>query len=410
MRLLSLGLLLALSGTVAAQVHGVNTHVTQDKYTADQAQSMMAHVHLMSFRDAYYWSNAELTKGVLQPNAVLRELERQISLSQAAGNDSPLIVLCCGNGQYHATGFPLSGEARAGFLRYVHWVATRLKGKVTEWELWNEWNIGHHTHTNVRHGDPVEYVSLLREVHATLKAIDPGNVVVAGAIAGWDMAWAEAFLAAGGANYADAISIHPYAWPNLPEIHTDFVWRFRDLVNQYRDGMPIYISEIGWPDYRGAHGISQWRQSVYLSRHLLLLRQNTQVKRVYWYALANDGTDRTSPDHNFGLRRADLTSKLANCTMHATQHILAGTLTAARRFYRDTVGWFTHLTFNAPDGSYVHALWGETAGTSLSVSVPTGGTYQKRMCVQRPMSFSGGRVFVGSLAVIRTSSASIEVK
>jgi polysaccharide biosynthesis protein PslG len=392
---------------VRAQTHGVAAQITHYQYTADQAIFAMQEVGLQSLRDTYYWSNLEQTKGVFKPTPPLLALEKAIVSGKGVGQKSPLIILCCANRLYGG-GFPLSTEARGAFIRYAKWVATRLKGKVYDYQVWNEWNIGAHATYPVK-GDPGEYTRLLREVHSALKSVDPSIRVVGGAIAGWDSGWTEAMLQQGAAQYMDAISIHPYAYPNVPEIHIDYLYKFRALVDKYRSGLPIYLGEIGWPSYEGAQGVSEWRSGVYLARLLLLLPQISSIRGTWWYNLVNNGTDPTRREHNFGLRRADLTAKHANCTMKQTLAILRGSKFAgAGKYWKDGVGWFHRVTYTASDGSYIHGIWGEKAGSRLSIGVSNGGT-KEVMCESGRQTIGGTTaMWVGvQPTIIRTTARSI---
>jgi hypothetical protein len=386
-------LLLLLSQAHAA---GVNTHVAQGKYTAEQAQTALSNVGAESFRDVYYWSNLELTKGVLQPNAPLRELEKQI------GQSRPLITLCCTNGKvYGSVSFAAGSEHRTAFINYVRWVATRFKGKVYDYELWNEWNIGASMYNGTRYGDPLLYADLLREVHATLKAVDPEIRVVAGSIAGWDDAWAEALLKTDAP--MEAISIHPYAFPNIPEIHIDYLLRFQALVNKYRPGLPILLSEIGWPTFTGTQGVSDWKAGLYLSRFLLLLPQVSQVKGVWWYSLVNHGVSTTDREANFGLLRSDFTPKHSHCTMLQTHKILKTATFLNSTRYANGV---QHVTYKACDGSYIHAVWAEKTGVTMMV---TGGGVAQMIC-DGGKFLLGSKIYVGLTPTVIRGDANITLQ
>jgi hypothetical protein len=368
-----------MTSILLALLLGVNSHVAQGKYSAEQAQTAISNVGAESFRDVYYWSNLEPTKGALQPNAPLRELEKQIAQS-----DRPLIVLCCTNGKvYGSVSFAPGSEHRAAFINYVRWVATRFKGKVLDWEVWNEWNIGFALYNGARYGDPALYVDLLREVHATLKAVDPNNRVIGGSMATMDVAWTEAILKLGAGQYMDAISIHPYVYPRIPETAIGDLEKLRDLVNLYQPGLSIYVTEVGWPSYTGTQGVSDWKAGLYLSRLMFLLPQISQVKGVWWYSMVNRGTSSTEREDNFGLVRSDFTPKHSHCTMLQTQKILqAATFLSSDRYANGV----RKVSYRACDGSYIHAVWAERTTVTMTV---TGGGVAQMIC-------DGGKYFLGS--------------
>ncbi|MGL4502111.1 MAG: GH39 family glycosyl hydrolase, partial [Planktothrix sp.] len=100
---------------------------------------------------------------------------------------------------------------------YVRTVATRYKGRIHYYELWNEPNGYKRFYT----GTVAEMVELSREAYQILKEVDPTITVVSPSATGdWGSSpgveWLEEFLSQGGGDYADVIGYHFYVMPGPP--------------------------------------------------------------------------------------------------------------------------------------------------------------------------------------------------
>lgn len=87
---------------------------------------------------------------------------------------------------------------------HIRNLATRYKGKVRYWEIFNEPNAG-------KHGmPPKNYVELLKQAHAIFKEVDPDAKIVGPCGTSNYHDWTEKVLAAGGGQYFDIMSFHNY--------------------------------------------------------------------------------------------------------------------------------------------------------------------------------------------------------
>lgn len=102
----------------------------------------------------------------------------------------------------------------ADWRNYVRTVATRYRGRIRYWEIWNEVNYG-----GFYTGSVDAMVELTRAAYEELKAIDPANVVLSPNISAYGFQWLDEFLAKGGGAYVDVISWHLYTTyrPELDE-------------------------------------------------------------------------------------------------------------------------------------------------------------------------------------------------
>ena len=200
--------------------------------------------------------------------------------------------------------------------------ATRLRGRVDAWEVWNEPNV-----PDGWAGSPEAYARLLKTAYPAFKRADPQTLVVLGGTSGNDDKFIGRLYAAGARASFDVVATHPYqgvanAPPERPDdgerwwvTHVDAV---RALMVANGDAAkPIWFTESGWSAHENAPGTPPWRlgvteaeQADYAARLVRLLRATyPYVTQVFWY------DDRTRPAETdlhlrgFGLLRADLSPR-----------------------------------------------------------------------------------------------------
>src|SRR3546814_10110105 len=83
------------------------------------------------------WSAVEKTPGVYK---ISQNVDVIVDEARARGIE-PMIVLDYGNKLYDDGGKPLSPTARAAFANYARAVAAHFRGRVTYFEIWNEWDV-----------------------------------------------------------------------------------------------------------------------------------------------------------------------------------------------------------------------------------------------------------------------------
>jgi hypothetical protein len=289
---------------------GVGTHVAQNKATAAEVFRLAALLGVNSLRDEIYWDDIERVRGVLNLPLRLRELDLLYKESAQRGI-SPLIILNYGNRHYQGGGFPTEASSIEAFSAYVSWVVTRYRDSVNVFEIWNEWNNGIGLPKEIRSpGSPESYIQLLKSASAAVKHANPTAKVIGGAVAGFDEAWIVGFLKAGGMKYVDGFSVHPYVFfdrkGSTPCHAIRNLDRLNDLVLQYVGrSIPIYVTEIGWPTHVGRSGVSDTKQTEYVSEFVSLARNRSWVKGVWWYELKDSGSNPLEPEHRFGIFNED---------------------------------------------------------------------------------------------------------
>ncbi|MEP7246163.1 MAG: hypothetical protein ABI885_21125 [Gammaproteobacteria bacterium] len=298
---------------------GVGIHVGQNKNSLPATQAALTQGGFTSFRDEVFWHRLEKKRGVLEFPDSLKDLDQLVTQSVAAGH-RPLLILDYGNPLYDGGGQLSSQEGIAAYVRYVRFVVKHFRGRVDQFEVWNEWNIGGGgtpEQHKARYGDPAGYAAVLRAAYAAVKAENPSATVIGGAFAGFDYRWIDAFARAGGFNSLDGFSIHPYVFSGgrtgTPEAAMKRLDELKARLEQLAPGrvVPVYVTEAGWPSHQGSNGVSEETVATYLQRFMLLAKARPWIAGVWWYDLFDDGSDAQDKEHRFGLISQDGTPKPA---------------------------------------------------------------------------------------------------
>lgn len=218
------------------------------------------------------------------------------------------------------TGNPpgLSGPPRdmEDWRTFVRTVATRYKGRIHVYEIWNEPN---------RHqswvGDVDTLIVMTREARRILKEVDPNNIVVAPAPEEEKgLPWLEEFLRKGGAQYVDVIGYHFYVGAKPPEEMVPLIQKVRSAMTQYHTSeRPLWNTEAGW---LGPTALPADLAAAYVAR-AYVLNWAAGVSRFYWYAweshqgslielTARDNTSLTPAGKAFGTIQQWMTGSVLN--------------------------------------------------------------------------------------------------
>ncbi|MFZ4827567.1 MAG: beta-galactosidase [Phototrophicaceae bacterium] len=175
-------------------------------------------------------------------------------------------------------GPPANYQDYTNFLRAV---LEKYPNQIHAVEVWNEQNIDREW-TSLRGIVPSDYVNLLRQSYDTIKSIDPGIIVISGALSptgfdnrinAWDdFAYMDAMIAAGLLSTVDCVGAHhngynvspDYTWdavPNDPSAtfrgpfdNPHHSWSFRSTLQGYAiriqqagGTQKLCVTEFGWP-------------------------------------------------------------------------------------------------------------------------------------------------------------------
>jgi hypothetical protein len=176
----------------------------------------------------------------------------------------------------------------ADFNDYVEFVVALLErypGQIHAVEIWNEHNLDREW-TSTGGLSAANYIEMLRLSYQAIKNVDPGIIVVSGALSptglsdgvrAWDdFVYMDQMIAAGLLNYTDCVGVHhnginvspDYRWdavPNDPNAqfrgpfdNPHHSWSFRSTLEQYANKIalaggdqPLCITEFGWASAEG---------------------------------------------------------------------------------------------------------------------------------------------------------------
>jgi hypothetical protein len=203
----------------------------------------------------------------------------------------------------------------ADFANFLTALATRYKGQVAAYEIWNEPNLDYEW--GYLPPDPVAYTNMLKTAYTAIKKVDPNALVISGGLATTgrgsptaygDLAFLQGMYEAGARGYFDALGSHPYAYGHAPDDSHPEGLSFDRVEEQHRvmvangDGQtPIWITEAGWvlqTDWDlGEHqdiGVTEEQQAQYLARAYAKVQQewpfvealflfNLDFSTVPWY-------------------------------------------------------------------------------------------------------------------------------
>lgn len=186
-----------------------------------------------------------------------------------------------------SSGFPKTNAQIEMFMGYVRYVVEYFGDKVKYYELFNETN--YMTYSAV---DGAGYTKLLKRVYTAIKEISPNSKVIGGVMAsigpgqGVDLAYGEAIIDAGAADYMDYMSFHPYIQPYSPESvnWAGQIQQMQDMI-QRKTGkeIPFIFTEIGWSAYYGNTGVTEEQKMNYFVRSYAWADSLGYVDRIVIY-------------------------------------------------------------------------------------------------------------------------------
>ena len=266
---------------------------------------------------------------------------------------------------------------------YVRTIATRYRGRVHYYEVWNEAN-----DKQYYSGTPAELVTLVAEAGKVLKEVDPSNKVVSPSFVFRPGLLAlEEFLKAGGGRHSDVIGFHFYVAPNPPEDMIDLVHQVRALMAKYSiSDKQLWNTESGWAIENrlsqvqiGHSGmgrvLSLSEAEAYVARANILMWA-LEVSRFYYYSWDNkimglteeDGKTLKSPANAY----AQVENWLLGAVMRSCESNSDGIWVSELSRPRNYHGWIvwnrTQATKFTPTASWKVKQVRDLAGKTIPLS------------------------------------------
>jgi GH35 family endo-1,4-beta-xylanase len=176
---------------------------------------------------------------------------------------------------------------------FVYAVASRYKGQIRGYIIWNEPNLAHEW--GGEEPDAEAYVEMLKVAYARIKEADPNALVVSAglaptndqtALAMDDRLYLERMYEAGASEYFDVLGAHAYGFGHPPDDPHDShqglniarVQDLREIMAAHGDGhKPLWVTELGWttspPEHEEWQRVSTEEQAEYLVETFRIARQ-----------------------------------------------------------------------------------------------------------------------------------------
>jgi hypothetical protein len=234
---------------------------------------------------------------------------------------------------------------------FVKTIATRYKGRIHYWEIWNEPNRG-----KSWTGSVDTLVEMTNEAVKILKETDPRCIVVSPAPTGTNgLQFFKDFLQTGGARNVDVVGYHFYVGrDDGPEAMVALIQQVRSAARKYgADSKPLWNTETGWI---APSSLSPEVSAAYVSR-AFILNWAAGVTRFYWYAWEIQGTQIRLTE------RDNLTLTEAGRALATTETWMEGA-TMTRCLAAEDETWVCDLNSH---GRTEHIVWNAKRNTQFAI-------------------------------------------
>jgi hypothetical protein len=318
-----LAALLGFATKAQAAQPGLVTDLTWGISSGDQDRTVAAlrDSHARWARLSIQWKAWEPTQGTLASWEVART-DRAIALTRQSNVHILLDVL---NAPAWASPTDTDGLGNiprdpADFARFMSLVASRYRGQVDAYEIWNEPDV-----SRFWNGGPnaARYTALLKAGYAAVKQQDPHALVVSGGLS-WDYdKYLNAMYRAGAKGSFDVLALHPYSTGSLSSWSSSIRLAHRTQVAN-GDPRPIWLTEFGFntsADPQGwQRGVTEAQQAQLVGDSYRLLEGEPYVQVAFYYSLRNNWWSHDDPrsmEACFGLLRTDFSPKPAFAAFRA---------------------------------------------------------------------------------------------
>jgi hypothetical protein len=178
-------------------------------------------------------------------------------------------------------GFAAEPKDIEDWRNFVTTIATRYRGRIHVYEIWNEPNLKQFWSSNVD-----QMIALVQVASQIIRDIDPQATIVSpAATSGYGVKWLAEYLRKGGGQYVDVIGYHFYVGDQSPEAMVPVIQQVRQTMADYGvSGKPLWNTESGW--FKPNPFPSDQLGAAYLAR-AYILNWAAGVQRFYWYSWDN---------------------------------------------------------------------------------------------------------------------------
>jgi polysaccharide biosynthesis protein PslG len=201
------------------------------------------------------------------------------------------------------------------FARFVSAAAQRYGPLgVTTWEIWNEPNVATFWYPRP---NAEAYTALLVRASAAIRAVERGATIITGGLApssdtaSGSQIDVRTFLtrvyAAGGGRAFDAVALHPYSFPRLPNYPADYNTflatpaLYQVMIDHGDAAKRIWGTEIGAPTEGGGGSVSEAVQAQIIRLAFQEWNAWKFTGPLIWFSYEDAGSDPYNRDDHFGL-------------------------------------------------------------------------------------------------------------
>ncbi|MCF8240334.1 MAG: hypothetical protein K9J16_03035 [Melioribacteraceae bacterium] len=224
------------------------------------------------------------------------------------------------------------------FGEFMFDLVTRYKDYIKTWEIWNEPDISIYWRTQ----DVAQFAEFHKIGAKAVRKADPEAKIVLGGIA-YRPEWIESlFKDHGVSEYTDIVNCHNYfeTWHHNPvEEIADYINDVYNVVNEYGNGQPIWMAEVGYSTFKQGSMVSTSYtayynyehtpeyQAVDLAKRVALVRSTGKIDAMAWYEIKDlPPSDEVIGDiynnKHLGIAYADHSPKPANKALMFVNELL----------------------------------------------------------------------------------------
>ncbi|EPY5197812.1 cellulase family glycosylhydrolase [Klebsiella quasipneumoniae] len=291
---------------------GIGTHISYYPESSNYYVELVKKYGFTSIRDELPWTNVDNGDGTYSIPKYRQKNDELFSTANLSEKMSSMIVLDYGHSKYTKGGYPQNDNDIEQFARYAAWIANRYKGKIKYYEIWNEWLLGTGIKPGLQKYRPSDeiFFKLVKETSKKIKENDPDAIIITGSFNPnneRDKKWIIGLLDRGLLNFVEGLSLHPYTYntgsaiKESAEGNIAIIDDFETQLKQkYKKTIPLYITEIGMPTYKGRWGVTEDIAGLFALKYTLLAKSRKYIKGIWWYDLKDDGNDDKNKEHRFG--------------------------------------------------------------------------------------------------------------
>lgn len=280
------------------------------------------------------------------------------------------------------------------FAGYIFDLATRYKGKISYYQVWNEpdfpsGDLGAGTkdangRTRYWTGSVQDYVRLMQVAHTVVKGIDPAAKIATGGL-GYEK-YLAAIIDNGGAKYFDVVDFHAYGTDKTSSNGVlNSSWGFLGRYNALKQvltskgvtGKTFSVSETGFT------ANNQAEQASYAAKVFATGAGLGDMETVQWAVFTNPGHD------SIGL--LDTATLSVKTQGYHAYKVATGQLTGAVPTGKLTGTNVQGYSFKRKDGKPLYVVW--SSASSATTTIPLGaGQVLDKFGKAKSATFSGGKL------------------